>query len=169
MNCGKVSRVVKYVLAAAGCLIALSLIILAYMIAFVPDTIPEDYAVSPDGCTRISVVTESYGTFGPMNFVVRIGPENSLLNWMLREKLIEVDDVGGRAGSIAPTVTWVNDRSAIVSLSVKPEELASTVGKGLYPKPAADHYGAIRITYQPQRTQTINGEHLGPLGPLKFH
>ena len=86
---------------------------------------------------------------------------------MFRRKLIELDDVGGSAGSLAPTVTWADDRSAIVSLSVKPEALAGIVGKGLYPKPAADHYGDIRITYQPQRIQMLNGERVGPLGSMK--
>jgi hypothetical protein len=164
---GKASRVTKYVLAAAGVLIACGFVILASMMGIIPDTVPQDYAVSPDGRTGITVVMEAHGTFGPINFIVRIGPENSLLNVVLRQKLIEMDV--GEVNMLAPTVTWTNGRSAIVYLSAKPEKLAGMIGKGLYPKPAADHYGAISIAYRPQPAQMINGQHLGPLGPLKFH
>jgi len=62
---GNVSRMIKYGLTAAGVLIACSLVILAGMIGIIPDTVPQDYAISPDGRTRISVVLEAHGAFGP--------------------------------------------------------------------------------------------------------
>jgi hypothetical protein len=158
-------RVWAYAVSAGGILIVCVFVFLGYLIGFFPNTVMQDYDVSPDGRTRITVILEVYGTFGPMNYVVRMGPDNGFLNWILRKKVIELD--AGNINMPAPTVRWIDDRSVAVDLPVKPEKLAVMLREGLYPNPAADHYGDIHITYRPLQTQMINGKALGPLGPLK--
>ena len=120
----------------------------ALLLGVIPDTVPQSHEISPDGQTRVTIVEEAYGTFGPVNYVVRIGPENFLLNWILQKKLIETDAEGSRV--VAPTATWVDAKSLVINLPVKQSGLAAAVRDGLYPHPAVDRYGAIRIVYRAQ-------------------
>ena len=111
-----------------------------------PDTIPQSREVSPDRRMRIDIVLEAYGTFGPVLYVARIGPNNDFLGWFFSEKLIELD--GADTRTPVPTAMWVGANSVILQLPVKPDKLAATLKQGLYPKPAADRYGSVRILYR---------------------
>jgi hypothetical protein len=115
----------------------------------IPTTVPQSHEVSPDGRTRVTIILEAYSTFGPVIYVVRIGPENPLLRWALQKKLIETDAEDSRVA--APTATWTGAQSVVINLPVKQDKLATAIREGLYPRPAADHYGAIQIIYRAQQ------------------
>jgi hypothetical protein len=122
--------------------------IAGHMIGIFPDTLPESHEASPDQRTRVTIVNEMYGTFGPTLYVVRIGPDTDLLNWIFHKKVIEIDADTNHPDP--PTATWINANSVIIKLPVKRDKLAAAIRDGLYPHPAVDHYGSISITYQPQ-------------------
>ena len=104
---------------------------------------------SPDHRNVITVDLIQYGnSFGPLLYAVRIEPKGDRSDHAERQDLIEVDDVGDMP---PPTVRWDDANSVIVTLQVKANKLSEAIRNGLKTGHAADHYGAVRVTYRAGR------------------
>jgi hypothetical protein len=116
----------------------------AYKFFTLPTTARLSETVSPDGGVIVTVDDELYGIFDRFR-AVSIAPNYPVLNWLLREKIIEIH---AEHSDPEPEIHWDGGKLVMITLPVAQEKLAATLRNGLYPDPAADHYHSVRIVYR---------------------